>query len=88
MFRWLAYGLLMPAIHNLRPMKKAEPLAPMAIGRHSDSSPTKTSAIMPVAHPMSVTPSIHLTLCMNAFRVEFPVWVGSFAGCLRHLGVD
>ncbi len=61
----------MPAIHNLRPMKKAEP---MAIGRHSDSPTTKTSAIMPVAHPMSATPSIHLTLSRNAFRVELPVW--------------
>ena len=48
-------------------MKNADPLAPIAIGRHSDSPTTKASAINPVTLPMSATPNSHLAV----FRVEY-----------------
>ena len=47
-------------------MKKAEPLAPIAMGRHSDSPTTKASAMSPVAHPMRATPNSHVAV----FRTE------------------
>lgn len=43
-------------------MKKADPLAPMAMGLHRDSFTTKASAMSPVAHPIRATPSSHLTV--------------------------
>ena len=51
-------------------MKNADPLAPMAIGRHSDSPTTNASAMSPVAYPMSATPSSHVAV----FSHEFWVW--------------
>ena len=60
---------MIPVIQSLSPMKNADPLAPMAIGRHSDSPTTKASAMSPVAHPMSATPSSHVAVFSHEFLV-------------------
>ncbi len=60
--RFSCSGHLMPDIQSFNPIKNADPLAPMATGRHSDSPTTKASAISPVAHPINATPTSHLTV--------------------------
>lgn len=60
-------------------MKNADPLAPMAMGRHSDSPTTKASAMSPVAHPMSATPRSHVAVFCHEF-LGLVLWSGMFWG--------
>ena len=70
-------------------MKNAEPLAPMAIGRHRDSPTTKASAMSPVAEPMSATPNSHVAVFRSewfSLSLLFGVSLGAISLCSQVFG--